>query len=204
MSTNRDYAGQVAKLGWYRKETRAHCCVVHEGPFTEKELQLLSERCHAQVMRREPVRYNSGDAPIPHPDYRGVVPPFIVTPEEVFPLRLTQKQIDYGRKPITREEANNRVSKLMWLLWQNKPSYFYHRKMQEWHRDAMAKLVDDTSSDSMDFFVHAELWEKRRTSEQMWVLAAMLKGWPPPEATVEKAVWSRLTGRGAVAEEFEF
>ena len=44
--------------------------------------------------------------------------------------------------------------------------------------------------------MHAELWRKEGTSEELWALVALTGRWRAPDSAIEQKVWARVaTGR---------
>lgn len=93
--------------------------------------------------------------------------------------------------PTEPEEVRARLRRSVAYLRAGKRR-FWDPGFDEW---AFAKgfSVYDPEKACKEANLHAELWTKEGTSEEIWALVALSEGWYVPNRAIEEAVWRRAT-----------
>jgi hypothetical protein len=196
-----DYLGELAKLGWFRAETISAA----EDP---SEDYLLNEDPVARKLRHEVGIYHRD---ISEFEYYPDATPLVVTAEDVLEWEgknKTEEELRSVGWPATPAEMSAHLRKLIPLL-QAEPRRFWDPGFSEWYGGLSMNHPSDLEKVCKEARLHAELWRREGSSEELWVLVAFEKGRRVPDEAIERAVWFRATDqsntiKASPEDEFKF
>lgn len=131
------------------------------------------------------------------------VSPWVGTSRDVFDLGTGGED---GRAeppagwPPTPEEMGAHLKRIIPAM-QRQTHEFYDPGLDEWHYWSNAPLRKGSDMPRNDATLHAELWKKEGTAEELWVLVALKPRVRLPAGEIEKAVWHyTLTGESGASD----
>ena len=131
------------------------------------------------------------------------VSPWVGTSRDVFDLGTGGED---GRAeppagwPPTPEEMGAHLKRIIPAM-QRQTREFYDPGLDEWHHRSGMPLRKGSDMPRNGAKLHAELWKKEGTAEELWVLVALKPRVRPPAREIEKAVWHyALTGESGASD----
>jgi len=131
------------------------------------------------------------------------VSPWVGSSRDVFDLGTSGED---GRAeppagwPSTAEEMNDHLKRIVPAM-QRQTREFYDPGFDLWYEKSSAPYHGDPKGPHSDAKLHAELWKKEGTAEELWVLVALKPRVRPPAREIEEAVWHyALTGESGASD----
>ena len=185
-----DHRAELEGLGWYRART-----AFAEGVVPVRDDPPEEEDPVARALRRA-----VGIYPGPRTDLRAYehATPLAVTAEDV--LGMVAEGVAAGRsaaRPGTPEEMADHLLRRAIPYLQSGPNRFWDPLVSEWCDFHDFRDPKDPERACKEACLHAELWRREGTSEEVWALVALRGGRPVPTRAIERAVWWRVTDQEA-------
>ena len=180
-----DHLAALRELGWYRAQT---VFPVQGDP----EDGLLDTDPVARKLRHEVGIYKGRDW---WSDVYGNPTPWAATAEDLFAAWSgggTEGDGATALWPSTPEEMSARLKQIIPRL-QAEAHPFWDPGFSDWYASMAMHHPSDTEEVCKQAHLHAELWRREGTGEEIWALVALLEGWRVPDREIEEVVWSRAT-----------